>query len=264
MNYLKLHSVPASKIFIRNTLKIYISEPFQQEFHSSTSKFDESTSKEKAPEDIRVLDVLDDLKEPELTEEEILQKRFKSRLPERIHKMFIQKQSLPLENKSDFQMYRLRSQWAKFGSQTNINPGICWPTRKQIMETIDYDKTFEPSLQERLRRVNEERMAKEKEKQEYEAEVDQNMANLDKWIAEYHGRIAKQEEKVRQLRDKREKLVEEISEYLGYEIDPKDPRFKEAVEQRDKAKKKEMKAQKQKESYDKMLEKLKKIAQQKT
>lgn len=265
MNCLKLHSSTVSKIFVRNPKKIFLAECFQKDFHSSSLKLTESEKpKETAPEEIRVQDVLEDLKEPELTEEQILQKRFKSRLPERIHTMFIQKKSIPLENKDDFQMYRLRSHWAKFGSQTNLNPGICWPTKQQILETIEYDKTFEPPLQERLRKVNEEKMAKEKEKQEYEAEVDRNMANLDKWMAEYHGKIAKQEEKVRQLREKREKLVEEISEYLGYEIDPRDPRFKEAVEQRDKAKKKELKAQRQRESYDKMLEKLKKIAQQKT
>lgn len=226
-------------------------------------RFSSAVANEDKTEQTPTIDVLQETKEQELSDQEILIKRFKSRLPERIYKIHVSKQPVELISTNDFKINFLRRNYARFGKVSNLNPGLCWPTRDEILETIHYDKIFEPPLQERISNVEAKRLAEETRKKEYEAEVDQNMSKLDKWMEEYHSKIAKAEEKALELRLKREQLVEEISEYLGYDIDPKDPRFKEAVEQKEKEKKKAAKAKKQQESYDKMLEKLKKIAQNK-
>lgn len=222
-----------------------------------------STSESDKTNEPHLNDALEDIREPELSEEEILRKRFKSRLPERIYQKHVAKEPTSLDTTKDFEIKNLRKHYGRFGEASRLNPGLCWPTREEMLETMHYDAIFEPPLHERIQNVEARRLAVETQRREYEAEVDKNMGNLDKWIEEYHSKIAKKEEKAREVRANREKLVEEISEYLGYDIDPKDPRFKEAVEQKEKEKKKAMKVKKQQESYDKMLEKLKKIAQNK-
>ncbi|CAL1287909.1 unnamed protein product [Larinioides sclopetarius] len=208
-------------------------------------------------------DILEDLRKPELSEQEILQKRFKARLPERIYRKHLLTQPVPLEAKYDYKMHRLRRYYARFGEESNLNPGICWPSKEEMLEIIKYDEIFEPTLQERIQNVESKRLEEENRKKAVEYEVDKNMANLDKLISDYHAKIEKKEKKAEELKQQRERLVEEISEYLGYDIDPRDPRFKEAVEQRDKEKKKAIKLKKQQESYDKMIEKLRKIAESK-
>lgn len=208
-------------------------------------------------------DILAELREPDLTEEEILQKRFKARLPERVYRMFVKKEPLAIENAHDFYMNRLRSYYARYGKDSKLNPGICWPTREEILLTIEEDKIFDPSLQVRLQNVENARLAEEKRKREVEEEVEKNMANLDKWIGEYHAKIEKKKAEQLELKQKKEKLIDEISEYLGYDIDPRDPRFQEAVEQRQKEQKKARKVKKQQEGYDKMILKLKQMAENK-
>lgn len=208
-------------------------------------------------------DIFEELREPELTEEEILQKRFKSRLPERVYQMFVKKEPVPIDHYYNFHMHRLRANYARFGKESKLNPGICWPTREEILETIEYDKIFEPPLEARLKKVEEARSAEENRKKEVEEEVDKNMASLDKWIADYHAKNEKKAAEQLALKQKKEKLIDEICEYLGYEIDPRDPRFQEAVEQREKEQKKARKIKKQQESYEKMITKLKQMAENK-
>lgn len=225
-------------------------------FYLSKSCFAEKVSS-KTEENF---DIVKELSEPELAEEEILQKRFKSRLPEKVYRQLVAKEPLPLEFKFQFQKRFLRKYYALHGRNSKLNPGICWPTKEEMLETIEYDKILEPPLADRIKKVEEARLAEENRKKAVEAEVEANMANSDKWIAEYHAKIEKKREEALVLKQKKEKLIDEISEYLGYEIDPRDPRFQEAVEQRDKEQKKARKVKKQQESYDKMLSKLKQMA----
>lgn len=248
--------------FISKTHDIFLLRNHLRPIHKSYCKHDDKDSAEKKAND-EEFDILEELREPDLTEEDILQKRFKSRLPERVYKMFIKKEPVPNDHYYNFYMNRLRANYARFGKESQLNPGICWPTREEVLETIECDKIFEPSLEARLKRVEESRLAEEKRKQEVEEEVDKNMANLDKWIADYHAKNEKKTAEQLALKQKKEKLIDEICEYLGYEIDPRDPRFQEAVEQRNKEQKKARKVKKQQESYEKMITKLKQMADSK-
>lgn len=248
--------------FISKTSYAFLLRYHIRTIHNSYCQLAEKVSAENESTDEKI-DILEELREPELTEEEILQKRFKSRLPERVHQMFIKKEPVPIDHYYNFQINRLRANYARFGKASKLNPGICWPTREEVLETIEYDKIFEPPLEVRLKNVEEARLAEEKRKQEVEEEVDKNMANSDKWIAEYHAKIEKKKAEQLALKQKKEKLIDEICEYLGYEIDPRDPRFQEAVEQREREQKKVRKVKKQQESYEKMITKLKQMADSK-
>lgn len=248
--------------FINKTSGIFLLRHHIRTIHKSYCQLADKISTENELIDEK-FDIFEELREPDLTEEEILQKRFKSRLPERVYRMFVKKEPVPNDHYYNFHMNRLRANYARFGKESKLNPGICWPTREEVLETIEYDKIFEPSLEVRLKNVEEVRLAAEKRKQEVEEEVDKNMANLDKWIADYQAKIEKKKAEQLALKQKKEKLIDEICEYLGYEIDPRDPRFQEAVEQREKEQKKSRKVKKQQESYEKMITKLKQIAETK-
>lgn len=249
-------------VLSRKNANIFLLSYHIRTIHKSNFSFADEVTKEKESTSEN-FDILEELRKPDLTEEEIMQKRFKSRLPERVYQMFIKKEPPVLDHTYNFYMNRLRAHYSRFGRASNLNPGICWPTREEILETIEYDKIFEPSLEVRVKNAEEARLAEEKRKQEVEEEVDKNMANLDKWIAEYHAKIQKKKDEQLALKQKKEKLIDEISEYLGYDIDPRDPRFQEAVEQRDREQKKARKVKKQQESYDKMISKLKQMAESK-
>lgn len=248
--------------FISKTPAIFLLKQDIRTIHKSFYQFADKVSAENESIDEK-FDILEELREPDLTEEEILQKRFKSRLPERVYKMFIRKEPVVLDHHYCFYMNRLRANYARFGKKSQLNPGICWPTREEVLETIEYDKIFHPPLADRLKKVEEARLVKEKHLQEVEEDVDKNMANLDKWIADYNSKIEKKKSEQIALKQKKEKLIDEICEYLGYDIDPRDPRFQEAVEQRDKEQKKARKVKKQQESYEKMITKLKQMADSK-
>lgn len=249
-------------ILINKISNLFLFRCHARTIHKSYCGFADKTTDEKETTDEK-FDILNELREPDLTEEEIMQKRFKSRLPERVYQMFIKKEPAILDHTYNFYMNRLRANYARFGKASKLNPGICWPTREEVLETVEYDKIFEPPLEVRLKNVEAARLAEEKRKQEVENEVEKNMANLDKWIADYNAKIEKKQAEQLALKQKKEKLIDEISEYLGYDIDPRDPRFQEAVEQRQKEQKKARKAQKQQESYEKMITKLKQMAENK-
>lgn len=248
--------------YISKTSNIFLLRYQIRTIHKSYCQLADKVSSENESTEEK-FDILEELREPDLTEEEILQKRFKSRLPERVYKMFVKKEPVPIDHYYNFHMNRLRAYYARFGEESKLNPGICWPTREEVLETIEYDKIFEPPLQDKQKKVKEALLAEEKRKQEVEEEVEKNMANLDKWIADYHAKNEKKAAEQLALKQKKEKLIDEICEYLGYEIDPRDPRFQEAVEQRDKEQKKARKVKKQQESYEKMITKLKQMADSK-
>lgn len=248
--------------FISKTYSIFFLRYHFRTIHNSYCQLNDKVSAENEKNEEK-FDILEELREPDLTEEEILQKRFKSRLPERVYQMFVKKEPVLLDHYYNFYMNRLRANYARFGKESKLNPGICWPTREEVLEKIEYDKIFEPPLETKLKRVEESRLAEEKRKQEIEEEVDKNMANLDKWIADYHAKNEKKKAEQLALKQKKENLIDEICEYLGYEIDPRDPRFQEAVEQRNKEQKKARKVKKQQEGYEKMIAKLKQMAESK-
>lgn len=87
-----------------------------------------------------------------------------------------------------------------------------------------------------------------------------NLAKVDQARQTMFKRIADQEEKARQLHKKKEKLVQEVKEFLGYAVDPKDPRFKELIEAKEKEQKKKEKEVKKSERQIKLMARLSEAA----
>lgn len=132
-------------------------------------------------------------------------------------------------------------------SKTNHNhkglkAGICWPTKEELNYMKEYEAKFEKSFQEMAERLQKRKAKEAKERTAREEEVMKNLKKLptmkEKFWTDYHKLFADiEEEKI-----KKEKVIQDVREYLGYDIDPSDPRFEEALAKKDEDEKASMRA----------------------
>jgi len=59
-----------------------------------------------------------------------------------------------------------RRLYAKFGRKSGFEPGILWPSKQEVDEQIEFEKEWEPSLEDMLKSLEEERQLEEKERQQ--------------------------------------------------------------------------------------------------
>jgi len=65
-----------------------------------------------------------------------------------------------------FQKTSLKRQlYGKYGRKSGLDPGILWPSKEEVQEQIEFEKEWEPTLEEMLKSLEEERIAMEKERQ---------------------------------------------------------------------------------------------------
>ena len=88
------------------------------------------------------------------------------------------------------------------------------------------------------------------------------MAKMDAEIKAFQDRRRKVNEAVQAEKGKREKLMEEAKELLGFSVDPRDKRFQELLEAKEKEQKKLAKTQKKKEKEAKLVARLTSVDQQ--
>ncbi|XP_013780419.1 growth arrest and DNA damage-inducible proteins-interacting protein 1-like [Limulus polyphemus] len=188
-------------------------------------------------------------------------KRDKSRLPSRIKQMYIQKEMPILYEDYHYSVRNLRKYYAAFGSSSGLNPGIMWPTKAELKDILEHDSVFHPSLQDMLSKVRHQREKEEREKKLREQEIKNNIAKLDALKKDFYQKQAKKAADAQGQKEKKERMIEEVRQFLGYDIDPKDPKFKEMLEKKEKEEKKAEKEARKKEKQDKMLAKLAQIAE---
>lgn len=93
-------------------------------------------------------------------------------------------------------------------------------------------------------------------------EVETNYAKLKTWVKNLEDRKAKKLADAKAQREKKEKLIEEVRSYFGYRVDPKDERFQEMLEKKEKEEKKAIKEAKKKEKIAKELARMIAAAEQ--
>ncbi|CAH0552080.1 unnamed protein product [Brassicogethes aeneus] len=210
----------------------------------------------KLEEDSLTPDVFDE--EAALREEEIQRKRNKSRLKTADFNMLHEQN--PYSEPTNWHhgtLKYLRRTYGRYGSESGIDPAICWPTEKELSETMEYEKVKYP-----YKILEVAAAAREKRKQENEAvlarqeSIVQKIAKLDDLKKDLANRIAKKEAEANAAKDRKERLVEEVRRHFGYTVDPRDEKFKEMLEKKEKEQKKQMKEARKKEKQEQMLGKL--------
>lgn len=152
----------------------------------------------------------------------------------------------------------LRKNYARFGRESGIPAGIMWPSREEIEELHKYEtETLKiPTLQESWKRVGERKKTEADKVRLRDEDVDKRMAKMGAEMAAFRARQKKADETIAAEKKKREALMEEAKEVLGYHVDPRDKRFQELLDAKEKEQQKLVKQQKKKEKEAKAVARL--------
>ncbi|GFN95045.1 growth arrest and DNA damage-inducible proteins-interacting protein 1 [Plakobranchus ocellatus] len=146
-----------------------------------------------------------------------------------------------------------RHRYAAYGSASGENPRIMWPSRSTILAMEEEEKEEgSKALIERLKEVQMEQEAAEEEKLERRKRIEQNMAQMPKWIAEYWQKQTQAHKEAAVRAAKKEALLEEARDYFGYKVQANDPKFQQMVEEKEEKEKAEAKKRKKEDKAKKL------------
>ncbi|XP_015113370.1 growth arrest and DNA damage-inducible proteins-interacting protein 1 [Diachasma alloeum] len=220
---------------------------YSTEVPSKNEPFDISSAEE-TPRYIQTL--------TEADKEELMQKRLKSNLNDS-HRRIIQGERPYDENMAWFHAtirYK-RRMLGRYGmAAMDGQIGAAWPTEEEIQDKILWERTAYPkSIQERWKEIEDKKIEEEKGIRLREETITKNMAMVGKWQNELKAKLAKKEADVVAAKERKARLVEEVRRQFGFAIDPRDERFKQLLEQKEKEDKKRKKEAKKKERAAKFL-----------
>ncbi|NP_001155981.1 growth arrest and DNA-damage-inducible, gamma interacting protein 1 [Nasonia vitripennis] len=203
--------------------------------------------------------------EAKFTEEEIAQMRNKSLLwPE--HYRILHGQRPYNESKEHYhdRVWYKKRVLGRYGiDAVDVPAGICWPSKEDIADKKEYESLAFPSdIQGLWKEIEEQKKEEAEAIRKREEEIDKAMANFEKWKAALEAKVAKKEAELRAAKKKKEKVMQEIKEQIGYNIDPRDERFKQILEQKEKEDKKKKKEEKKKLRAEKLMAYLAKQSQE--
>lgn len=119
-----------------------------------------------------------------------------------------------------------------------------------------YQEKFEQSVETMQQALMERKRIEKEKRAQREKEINENLKKLPKMKEEFWASYHKMHQNIKDENLKNEKLIQEIREYLGYEIDPKDPRFEEALQKREEESKAAMRAARKLDKQKQQMEML--------
>lgn len=150
-----------------------------------------------------------------------------------------------------------RKMFGKYGLDSNVDPRICFYTKEQKALNNEYERIAYPYTIQEMMKINEKQ--KEAERlaiQKREDDVAKKLNKLEQWKSELNAKIVKKETEALEAKQRKERLVEEVRRHFGFKVDPRDERFKELLEQKEKEDRKKQKEAKKKAKEAKMMAKL--------
>lgn len=150
-----------------------------------------------------------------------------------------------------------RTMLGRYGLKSGVDPRICFPTRAEREDRAEWERVaFPKTLQQMMETNREEKEARVARIRQREDDIEKKLGKLDGWLADLNARIAKKEAQARAVKEKKERLVEEVRRQFGFALDPRDDKFKEMLAQKEKEEKKKEKEAKRAAREAKTLEKL--------
>lgn len=145
----------------------------------------------------------------------------------------------------------------KYGSESELDPRICFPQQSVAKKLAKRQKISEPkTLLDMMKQVQEEERQKEEKIKIREEAIGKGMEKLEAWKQELHNKVKKKEADALAAKMKKERLIEEVRRHFGYTVDPRDERFKEVLEQKDREERKKEKQAKREAKENKLISKL--------
>ncbi|CAN7999118.1 unnamed protein product [Ixodes hexagonus] len=179
-----------------------------------------------------------------------------SKLQRRVYMRGVKEQYTTPEFEFEYHTGHIRRDYAKYGRSTGLNPGILWPSKDQLRENAYYDAKFYPSIRELLDNDKAKREAEAEEVRQREQDVERNIAKVKEWRFAMLEREAKKKAAAEEQRIQREELIREVREYIGYNVEPSDPKFKEVMDMKEEERKQAAKEARKKAKQERMLAKL--------
>lgn len=159
------------------------------------------------------------------------------------------------EYRKDF----IRPLYGKYGKATGLKSGVCWPTKEEFDFIKKFEQTFYPSLSKLLDDLKLEKETELKALRKREQEVIKNLKELPKWKKEFFEKLELRRLEIEEEKKRHEKLIQEIREYVGFDIDPKDERFQEAVAKKEEEEKAKIKVAQKKDKHARITQMLQKM-----
>ncbi|XP_061386421.1 large ribosomal subunit protein mL64 [Musca vetustissima] len=150
-----------------------------------------------------------------------------------------------------------RKVFARYGSESGVDPRICFPNNFDFKLQCIYEKEIEPkSFSDMVMKSRQEEQKQVQEIKSREEAIAQNMEKLEQWKKDLQNKILKKEADAIAAKQRKERLVEEVRRHFGYKVDPRDERFKEVLEQKEREEKKLQREAKRQAKEQKLMAKL--------
>jgi len=125
---------------------------------------------------------------------------------------------------------------SRFGKSTGINPSVAWPTDEKIDEQKEYEHVLYDgkSLKEMIADVQQQVVEEEKQIRDTEDEIKKKIAKQEQEIKAWQKRVESKNMAADKERLKRQRILDELRDEFGYEINPDDPQFAPRIEAKEK------------------------------
>ncbi|XP_017470939.1 PREDICTED: growth arrest and DNA damage-inducible proteins-interacting protein 1 [Rhagoletis zephyria] len=148
-----------------------------------------------------------------------------------------------------------RKLFGRYGLVSASGPYICFNIRGKLNFIDDFIVEEKYSLQQLLR-SSQSNLGSIETTNNREQQIANKLLKLEQWKVEMRNKIAKKEADALAAKVHKKRLIEEVRRHFGFKVDPREERFKEMLEQREREERKKQKEAKRKSKEEKIVEKL--------
>ena len=130
-----------------------------------------------------------------------------------------------------------RKMFGTYGEKrTDVDPGICWPTDRHLELAAEWEKLYqEKPLIDQIKDAKAGKVKRKEDRMAREAAVDAGLARMDAQIKQWKARVNTKNAQAEHERARREKVLAELREEFGYNVNPNDKYMQERIVEREKA-----------------------------
>ena len=145
-----------------------------------------------------------------------------------------------------------RSMLAQYGSEkTGVDPAMSWPTSEELRLAADWERLYQDKpLVEQIAEVNRDIEQRKAKRMAREKDIEDSLNKMDTQIKQWRHRVNTKNKQAEMERGRRERVLAELREEFGYNVNPLDNYMKERIAEREKALIKEEKELKKAQKKD--------------
>jgi len=156
---------------------------------------------------------------------------------------------------------KLRQKFGREGAASGVPLRALWPSRQELELMKEYEQVLYPlPITGMMKKAKDNKDILVQQVIDEQKSMRENMKSLAKWKKEVNEAFWKKKQEALEARQKREKLIEEVTKVLGVRVTPDDPQFKIALAQREDEEKKAARKLKKQAKQQKMMEKIQGLA----